>query len=203
MNKAVELAEMISANEEAIQALRVSQGYLVAQVAREELYLEHPDPQAQAGLREYLKYACNLGVSSVSELYAFGGIVVPFCEKHRIGLKVAASAKNWPKLREALPALRRAIEGSDVRAVKAILKDVRQAPTRLWIRNKYRNQRAAIGRGFTVEAGNGDLILVARMNKGVTKETLIGRLGNLLELIDPPEEVLIDLPVAAALPPTT
>ena len=111
---------------------RVAQGQLVAQAARDKLYEKHP--RQFATLREYLR-AAGLGESTVSDLVMVGQLV-EFCDKYRINIDKYLDEKQWPKLREAIPALRRAVTKGDVPKVRSILKDVRQLKTRAAVRRK-------------------------------------------------------------------
>jgi hypothetical protein len=112
-----------------------------------------------------------------SELAAIAGIIIPFCEKHRIGTVRAMNYKNFGKLREAITALRRSIVAGDVARVKLILRDVRLAPTRRWVRHKYRSRRARLGTGYTTNLETGELVCVIYCDPGITSEDIVGKIG--------------------------
>ena len=88
--------------------------------------------------------------------------------------------KQWSKLREAVPALRRKAEADDVRSFKAILRFVKKAPTREIVRRKYRNQRSKIGYGTTIRCEAG-LVLVAVLENG-NHDELAAKVSGVLDL---------------------
>lgn len=157
---------------------RVAQGQLIAQAAREKLYEKHP--RKFATLREYVR-TTGLSESVVSNLVAVGKLV-EFCDRHHIKIDQYLDGKQWPKLREALPTLRRKMKAQDPKGVRAILREIKKLPTRDAVRAKYRRTRPKLGRGITVQLASGQLVVVAVLNDGWGEEEFAGRVGHVLDL---------------------
>jgi len=166
----------LSENHRSVQ--RVAQGFVVAYVARNQLWQAHPDEFARSSLRNFLR-AAGLGESTVSDLTALGEILVPFCDHNEIPIDSALTPGDWPKLREAIPALRQAAKRDDTGTARRILADVRNAVNRDAIRAKYRRRRAKLGRGTTVRVGNRALIVISASDSDVP--ALVRRLGGTVE----------------------
>jgi hypothetical protein len=110
------------------------------------------------------------------------GRLVEFCDRHRIKVDQYLDDRQWPKLREALPALRRKLAAQDTKGVKALLADVKRLPIREAVRAKYRRSRPRLGRGITLKTKGGQFVMVAVLNNGWDEEDFTSRLGHALDL---------------------
>ena len=90
--------------------------------------------------------------------------------------------RTWAKLREALPALRRARIQGDAPTVRAILDDVKRIKTREAARRKYRRSRVKLGQGMTIQTAEGQIILVVVLDNPLAEDRLADRLGHAIEL---------------------
>jgi len=164
---------MLSLSENRRKVQRVAQGCIVAYVAREQLWRNHPD--GFTSLRLFLQ-AANLSHGTICDLTSLGDIIVPFCDHYGIGIDQALTPERWPNLREAISALRRAAQGDDVEKTREILEDVRTATNRDAVRDKYRTRRAKLGRGTTLRLPDGRVVLVAILNDEEAIGTVVRRL---------------------------
>ena len=156
--------------------LKVSQAFIVAYVARNELwrFTEHAD------LRDFLKNA-ELSSQTTSILHGFGDTVVPYCDAHDIELHNVMGADEWPKLKDALPALKRATRDDDPEMVREILGDVSRATSRDAIRDKYsRSRHESMGHAATYILSNGQPVLIALLNDTDASGQLVGLLDGRL-----------------------
>jgi len=169
---------MLRLSEEERLLQRSAQGVIVSYVARKELWRLHPE--SHSSLRQFL-YSAGLSKSTVSDLNALGTVIVPFCDSHKIAVDPLLAADKWPKLREAIPAVRRAINDSDPEQVQDILADVGKATNRDAVRKKYRDKRTRYGHGTTVRLGDGRVLLVALLDDDNATEIVIHRLNGALE----------------------
>ena len=158
--------------------LRVAQAFTVAYAAREQIWRFHPDEFSN--LRQFLR-STGMGESTVSDLTALGNILVPFCDHHDIPLDSGLTPQDWPKMREAIPAMRQAVRNHDQGEMTAILADVKQATNRDAIRVKYRKPRQKYGQATTLRPGSGEVILVAVLDDNEATEAIIRRLSGGLE----------------------
>jgi hypothetical protein len=156
--------------------LKVSQAFIVAHVARHELWrFEYPN------LRDYLKDS-QISTQAVSTLYGFGDTIVPYCDTHGIELYPVMGPENWGKLREAIPALKRAARGDDPKQVQEILDDVVKATGRDAIREKYRRHRhETLGRAATYMLPDGQVVMIALLNDDDASAEIVSRLDGRLE----------------------
>lgn len=168
---------MLRLAEDKITVLKLSQAAIVAEIHRLKLW----EKAGYLSLREYLR-STGLSESRVSILNFVGGTLVPFCDQHDIYVDSLLLPGQWGKLAEAIPALRRAIEGGDVASVCAILAFVKKAPNRTLVRARFRNKRSYIGQGMTVTLPDGRTVLVATLNDGLTPEVLVSKVGTILDL---------------------
>jgi hypothetical protein len=167
---------IISENIRGLQ--RAAQGYVVAYVAREQLWRFHPD--GYRNLRQFLRGA-GLTENSVTELTALGDTLVPFCDSQEINIDAVLTSERWPKLREAIPALRSAVRDKDPSVVRQILADVKKATTREAVRQKYRRHRDKHGHATTVSLSDGRFLLVAVLDDEDAVRTIVRRLDGGLE----------------------
>ncbi|NIV32719.1 MAG: hypothetical protein GWN58_25725, partial [Anaerolineae bacterium] len=121
-------------------------------MARNQLWRFHPD--GYNSLRQFVK-AVGLSHSTEQDLIALGQDLVPYFDEHAIPVNQLLTNKYWGKLREAIPALRRAIRDNDEEKVLDILGDVRKATTRNAVRRKYRKRRERYGHASTHRLGDG------------------------------------------------
>ena len=169
---------MLTMSEQARHVQRSAQGYIVAYIAREQLWRFHPD--GYSSLRDFLR-AANLNTCMVSELTAVGDLIVPYCDRQNIDIDPSLTPERFTKLREAIPALRGAIRDNDVEGVNAILDDVAQAPSRAAVRSKWRKTRTKYGHGTTMNMADGRVLLVAVLDDGEAASLAARRLGGVLE----------------------
>jgi len=110
-----------------------------------QLWMAHPDNPDT--FRDFLlsvgtkQEGNQLSKNTISDMAAIGDIIAPFCKENDIEFGGYVTTKLWTKLRETIPALRRAAKDGDQDTVLAILSDVKALPTRDAIREKYRKQR--------------------------------------------------------------
>jgi len=154
---------------------RLAQAQLVVQVVREGLCAQHH--KKYATLRQYLG-GTGLGKSSVSDL-VFIGDLTAFCDRHKLHIEAFLDEQRWPKLREAIPALRRAVAAADVARVQWILRDVVTYSSRDDVRKKYRRRRGSQGHGVAVQTGDDTLVIAARC---ANPDELAARIGKWIEL---------------------
>jgi hypothetical protein len=169
---------MLTMSEKARHLQRSAQGYVVAYIAREQLWRFHPE--GYSNLRLFLR-AAGLGSSVVSELTALGDVIVPYCDHQDIEINNALTPDRWPKLREAIPALRGAIRDNEPDKVCDILDDVRKAVSRTSVRNKYRMKRTKYGHSTTMRMADGRVLLVAVLDDEDAAELIVRRLCGALE----------------------
>jgi len=157
---------------------RSAQCYVTAYVSREQLWRFHPD--GFPSLRHFIK-AVELSHSTEMDLVALGDVLVPYFDGHAIPINPLLTDTHWGKLREAIPALRRAIKDNNEPAVLDILSDVRTATDRNAVRSKYRQRRQRYGHGATHRLADGRILLVAILDDEEAIQTVIRRLNGALE----------------------
>jgi len=135
----------------------VAQGFIVAYIARMELWRFHPN--GYQDLREFLQNS-GLSKTAVTDLNSLGSVIVPYCDEHNIDINMALSVENWPKLKEAISALRRAIKNDDPDLVQEILDDVETATHREAIRAKYQRHRERYASGITFPLASGKVVML-------------------------------------------
>lgn len=169
---------MLTLSEARRSVQKVAQGFIVAYVAREQLWRGHPD--GFSCLRQFLQ-AAGLSHGTVCDLVSLGDIIVPFCDHHKIEIDKALTPGQWPNLREAISALRRAAKADDVSLAEEILQDVRSATTRGAVREKYRKHRAGLGHATTMRLPGGRMLMVALINDDEAIQDIVRRLGGCLK----------------------
>jgi hypothetical protein len=172
--------KMISLSENHRSVQRAAQGYVVAYVSRNQLWLQHPDEYAAQDLRCFLR-STGMGDSTVSDLVALGDKIVPFCDHHKLPIDTALTPDNWPKLRETIPAMRQAVKEDDAKTAKAILADVRKAVNRDAVRVKYRTRREHIGQAMMNDLPDDRVLLVAVLDDPDAAKVIALALGGKLE----------------------
>lgn len=169
---------MLAFSENHRKTQQVAQGFIVAYVARKQLWRNHPD--GFTNLRYFLQ-AAGLSHGTVCDLVSLGDIIVPFCDHHGLGIDRALTIEQWPKLREAISALRRAAKSKDAEGAREILEDVKTATSRDAVREKYRVRRANLGHGTTLRLPDGRVLLVAVLDDEDAIETVVRRLSGALK----------------------
>jgi len=172
--------QMLALSEHKRKTLQAAQGFVVAYVARQQLWHFHPDEHASGSLRQFLR-STGLGDSTVSDLAALGNDIVPYCDANCVPIDAVLTPENWSKFRDAIPAARRAAREDDREQMLAIIEDVRQAPDRLPIRAKYRNTREHHGHGTTMRLADGRVLFVALLDDDEAAQTIVHRLDGALE----------------------
>ena len=169
---------MLSESERQRTLQRSAQGFIVAYVARNDLWKFHPE--AYDSLRDYLRDS-GLDASQVSRLNSLGDKIIPYCDSHDIAIDPYLSEAHWSKLRAAISALRKATEQDDPDKVKEILADVRQAVDRDAIRNKYSKKKEKVAHATTVTLADGRVMLVAICDDDEAVKRLIGKINGAVE----------------------
>jgi hypothetical protein len=131
-------ASMIELAESQKWNIRSAQALIVAYLAETQLWQAHP--LGFADLRDYLKNT-GMGPSSVSEMGDIGEVILPYCNAHDIDLRSALIPGVWPRTRETIPALKRAIQANDAPGVEEILRNARTIFSRDALRDMYRVRR--------------------------------------------------------------
>ena len=149
--------------------LRTMQGRLVAYAARNRLADVFPGIEGRTPrqrFRNWLKLIRGsdggqlLSESAISTLTGLGVDVVPFCDENGVPIDHLLVPDQWPKLVDAIPAIRRAIETDDVMAVAEILHDVETFTNRSAIRDKYQQHHDLLGYGTAISVGNGRVLVM-------------------------------------------
>ena len=157
---------------------RISQSFITAYVARFQLWQYHPN--GYSSLRQFLRDA-GFSSSAVSELSSFGEQVVPYCDANEIPLSAVLTPENWPKLRDALTALKSAIRDDDEELGRDILSDVQKAPGREAIRSKYRKRRTdPLGHATTYTLSDDRVVFIALLNDDDAAEKLVRKIDGAL-----------------------
>jgi hypothetical protein len=151
---------------------RAAQSFVITYVARNQLWRFHPE--GFTSLRQFVK-AAGLSHGTEADLVALGDVLVPYFDAHAIEIGPYLADAHWGKLREAIPALRRAIKNNDEQTVTGILTDVRTATDRNAVRHKYRKRRQRYGHGTTHRLGDGRILLVAIVDDEEAIQTVIRR----------------------------
>ena len=104
----------------------------------------------------------KLSRTVINDALAVAEVIVPYCNAHGIAVGQYITAELWPKFREAIPVIKRAISHNDQVALNAILTNVREFVGREAIIQEYRRSRAGvIGRGDTITNNETTLIVLA------------------------------------------
>lgn len=175
--------ESIKYIEELRGGLRSLSAMLVAKIAREDLYLYYPPddehPDGFENLRDFLR-ASGLDGSTLSDMDAIGTIIVPYCDDNGLDIDDGITESAWPKLREAIPALRAAVELDNRQAIRDIIEDSNKVPTRDAMRRKYRTQvKSKVGKGTTASTKKGKAIILLVPDEGDVQTVLSSLNGNI------------------------
>ena len=169
---------MLVISEQARALQKAAQGCIVAYIARKQLWRIHPDDYHS--LRQFLR-GSGLAESAVSDLNALGEVLVPYCDSVDIEIDPLLAPQQWCKLKEAIPAIRRAIRDGDAAQVQDILDTVKGATDRDAVRVKYRQPRTRFGHGSTGHLGDGRVLLVAILDDNEAAQTIVRRMEGGIE----------------------
>jgi hypothetical protein len=159
------------------RVLRVSQGFIAAHAVRHELWRFHPDDYGSA--RQYLK-AAGLAASTISELINLGEYVAPFADANGISLAPVMKPNIWPRLRDGLTAMKKAVLSDDSETLQEIIDDVVKAPDRSSIREKYRTRRDPVGHACTMHLEDGRVVFIAVVDDEDAADRVAQRVGPLV-----------------------
>lgn len=144
---------------------RSLQALLVAWIYEEHIWADHPE--RPGSFRDFLngvgsdQEGNKLSPTAISHLSSIAEIILPYCRSIGIDAKPLLSGQMWPKFREAISALRKAIEQEPdpEPVVRHILGRVEALPHREAVRlefQKQRNKKAIIGDSLQV---NGKIVV--------------------------------------------
>lgn len=176
--------EMLGVAEEMKQTYRSATAAVVTYISRHSLWTQHPSgyDDDQDGLRLFLLDA-GLGASMASELASLGFKVIPFCDRHKIEINDMLAPSAWTRTREALTAIKAAIDDQDSDKVAEIVDDVRRTTgphAKLALRDKYRDTGEKPGHGTTFRHGKDHLILI-KFDTEDDAQAAIRRMGTVTE----------------------
>jgi hypothetical protein len=162
------------------ETLRSAQMLIVARVAREKLYLAHHPttdyPDGYGSLHEFLVDSGVKG-SVLSNLRTVGDILIPFADKHGLGVDDLMTNSLRPKLVYALPALRASVAQDNVGGFNEVIGDVRTFPHREAIGAKYHTPRARRGQGSTLRTPDNRALVVLVLDNETYVQDIIQRLA--------------------------
>lgn len=176
--RAIIALDALALSEENRDTQRATQGLLVAMIARESWWRFHPD--GFDSLREYLR-ASGMSPSNVSILNSLGEVVVPFCDHHKIDIDEAITTREWPKLREAITALKCAARDDDPEAARGILGTVLTAVGRQSVRDKYAKKKHRLGHGTTFSQEDGRVVMIIILDHDDATGVLVRKIAGSVE----------------------